>query len=117
METWEERERRIARDREAYVADLKPLPDGDKRKLIKAASKYRSGEDSCNSVYMGGIAQAMLRRALGGGSHDALPPLLKAANTSQLDEALYVCWAYIKAMRENPTKKCPFCGQIVSAEG
>lgn len=98
------------------MAELTALSMGDKRNLIRAASQYRSGEDSCNSVYMGGMAHAMLRRALGGGGYDGLDDLLAAANDARLNAGLYVCSSYIETMRRYPTKKCPCCGQIVSAE-
>lgn len=106
---WEER-------KAALMTELTARSTEEKRALIKAASQYRSGTDSCNSVYMGGMAHAMLRRALGGGGYDGLDELLAAANAAQLNAGLDVCSSYIETMRRHPTKKCPCCGQIVSVK-
>lgn len=106
---WEER-------KAVLMAELTELSLDEKRTLIKSASQYRSGTDSCNSVYMGGMAHAMLRRALGGGGYDGLDDLLAVATNKQLDDGLSVCSSYIETMRQYPTKKCPCCGQIVQAE-
>lgn len=103
-------------DKAILMAELTALDAAEKRQLILGASTYRSGEDSCNSIYMGGMAHSMLRHALGGTNMDNLDVLLAKASDKHLDRALEVCASYIKTMRENPVRKCPCCGQIVSAK-
>ncbi|WP_266032419.1 hypothetical protein [Brucella intermedia] len=96
---------------------LLDLPRDDKIKLIKRAREYRSGTDSCNSVYMGSMAISMLCRALGGiYGNDDVDYLLTKASDHNLDTALNVCASYIKTMEQHPTKPCPCCGQIVAAD-
>jgi hypothetical protein len=85
--------------------------------LIRRAASYRSGADSCNSLYMGSMATHSLYCALGGTSplHDTLDDLLSRATTAQLGAAMKVCDNIIRHMTKHPTKPCPCCGQIVPA--
>ncbi len=87
------------------------------RNLIRQAVYYRSGPDSCNSMYMGGMALASLMHALGTtlGNGDFEPVLLKA-NRKQLDNALDVCKNIIEYMQKHPMKICKCCGSILKAD-
>lgn len=107
--TGDEANKKWEAEKAELMKELVALSADTKRDLIKAASEYRSGSDSCNSVYMGGMAQSMLWRAIG-------PAGLTGASEKQLNAGLSVCASYIKYMREHPTKKCPCCGQIVHAK-
>lgn len=121
--TGAEADAKWAKEKAALMDELTKLSDDDKRGLILQASNYRSGQDSVNSVYMGGMATSMMRHALGesGGAmllaqRRKLSDLLLDASTPQLDKALDVCAWVIKYMREHPTVKCPCCGQITTPE-
>jgi len=90
----------------------------DPRKLIKAAAKYRSGSDSCNSVYMGSMATASLMRILGGSyGEDSLNDLLEKADAGRITSALEFCDPYIRRMLANPRRECLACGVLVNEEG
>lgn len=116
VETLKEMEARLAKEREAGMSELIPLERAVKVNLIKAAAAYRSGADSCNSVYMGGHAHAQLRVALGGGFRDSLDDLLERASDNELNAGLEACWPYIKHMREHPVDRCPCCGGLISGK-
>lgn len=85
------------------------------KELIKAALKYKSGADSCNSVYMGSMATARACAILGVG----WPPSVKLAdavdNASDkvIERLLEHCQHYIDYMLEHPTTRCKSCGQII----
>jgi len=112
-----ERELRLQEEKQILMAELLSMPRDLKAATIKAATEYRSGNDRCNSVYMGGMAHAMLVRALGGRyGHSLYDDLLAAATDAQIDAALDVCSSYIAFMRKNPVAKCPCCGAIVPAK-
>ena len=112
-----EADARWAKEKAALLAELAPLTRLEKEKLIQEASVYRSGPDSCNSLYMGSLAIGSLYYALNGiKSRDTLAELLGRASDAQIDAALGVCANIIKYMRENPTKACPTCGSTVLAE-
>lgn len=60
------------------------------RELIIAATTYRSGNDSCGSVYMGGMAMSMLGHIVGhGGWKDdrRLNDVIRAAPRAKIDKA------------------------------
>ncbi|KAB2699398.1 hypothetical protein F9K79_09910 [Ochrobactrum sp. Kaboul] len=100
----------------ALMKRLLDLPRYEKINMIRKAKSYRSGTDSCNSVYMGGMATSQLLQSLGGSyGKDDLDQLLTQANDAQLNKALDVCASYIETMERHPTKPCPCCGQIVDA--
>lgn len=84
--------------------------------LLLKATKYHSSEDRCNSVYMGGMAHAGLRRALG---YPALMPpmkpyeeLLKIVDDETLNKGIRYSMHTIEYMLAHPVSKCPCCGQI-----
>jgi len=86
------------------------------RALIREAMVYRSGEDSCNSVYMGSMAIAGLYHVLGlrygeGNFAEAL----EKAGRKKVDALLKECKSMIVYMRAHPRKHCPCCGQIIKA--
>lgn len=103
-------------ERRALMDELLPLGRDEKEKLILAATEYRSGEDSCGSVYMGSIAHAGLsaifRRPYGTCVYKEVIPL---ASDDQINAGLFKVANIIKYMREHPKKKCPCCGQITDA--
>jgi hypothetical protein len=102
----------------ALMERLLKLSIPEKVDLIKRSSTYRSGSDSCNSVYMGGMATSMLIHALGGAyGRDSVDNLIGWATEDQLNKALDVCAPYIDTMESAPTKSCKCCGQIVPDKG
>lgn len=107
-----------AKKKAALLQALAPLSRDEKANLILKASRYRSGADSCNSLYMGGLATASLVHALGGayGRDDVLMLLTKATD-AQIEAGLDVCANIIDYMRDHPTKPCPTCGQIMPDNG
>lgn len=100
-------------ERAAMMPELLKLSHAEKIKLIADAREYRSGPDSCNSLYMGGMALANLRRALKGKPLDEIPDTPEGH--ALLDAGLDVCWHYISYMMQHPTKKCPTCGGVMRA--
>lgn len=103
-----------AREKAILMAGVAPLPLDQKRDLIRRAADYKSGSDSCNSVYMGSLATHTMMLALGADpkSWDLEAPLAKAGPT-QIDKALDVCASIIWYMQKHPTTKCSQCGQVV----
>ena len=78
-----------------------------RRKEMKRAMQYRSGPDSCSSVYLGGMETAALTRLLGGRyGEDDLQDLIDSASEAQFEEA----WQYdgfqwiLKHYREGGSK-------------
>lgn len=94
--------------------------DNADRDLIRKALAYRSGEDSCNSVYMGSLATAMLFGVLelnyGRTPASAFDDALATATRMQLDECMNIARSVITYMDKNPVSRCPCCGQIVRAK-
>lgn len=78
---------------------------------ILAALEYRSGPDSCNSVYMGSMATASVYHAMGlnYGEGD-LVAAIKSAGSGQIANALDACRGVIRYMKMYPTTTCPTCG-------
>ncbi|SCM79903.1 hypothetical protein KL86PLE_90699 [uncultured Pleomorphomonas sp.] len=86
----------------------------EKRHLIKKAFDYRSGVDSCGSVYMGSMAKAELFRRLGGSFvRDSLDALLTKADDAHLSSALAYCSEILAYAEKHPVQICPCCGQII----
>lgn len=86
----------------------------NQRKLILDATKYRSGADSINSVYMGSMALASLYCALGKQyGRDSLEIAIATASEIQIQAALKICAPYIEYMIKYPTKHCQTCGNIM----
>ena len=86
------------------------------KELIRRAMEYRSGSDSCNSLYMGSMATAGLYHILGlqygkGGFDEAL----EKARRKQVDQLLKACDNIIEYMKKYPMKRCSHCGQVMSA--
>lgn len=100
-------------EKAALMPELLKLSHAEKIDMIRKAREYRSGSDSCNSLYMGGMALTSLRHALGGKQLDEIPDTPEGHRL--LDSGLDVCWHYISYMMQHPTKKCPTCGGIMSA--
>ena len=79
---------------------------------------YKSGSDSCNSVYIGGMAAAGAIRRLGGryGIDDDIKKLVASARPEQIDD----CHDYLKStidfMKKNPVHLCPHCGQVMKGK-
>jgi len=73
---------------------------------IVAASKYRSGPDSCNSLYMGSMATATLMNILGGtyAGRRSIFDLVKKATEHQLYKALEYCKPYLDSMDAKQAK-------------
>lgn len=78
---------------------------------ILAALNYRSGPDSCNSIYMGSMATAMVYHAVGlkYGMGD-LVAAIETASEDQVLRALDACRGVINYMKMYPTTTCPTCG-------
>lgn len=96
----------------ALLADWATLPRADKMALITKAREYRSGNDSCNSVYMGSTATHMLYRELAPGKDFA--DILEMSTDKQLDKALAVCAGVLDYAEHNPRERCPCCGAITT---
>ena len=77
---------------------------------ILAAVEYRSGTDSCNSLYMGSMARSQLLRHLGS-SHrtDNTESALEKASMEQLEKAHAFCEPYLAHRAKHPTGTCPTC--------
>ena len=87
----------------------------NKKKEIIEVMNYRSGEGMINTVYVGSMATAGAMRILGGiYSRDNFDDLLSKATDNQIDECYEYLDSYIQHMLDNPVKKCPHCGQIMS---
>lgn len=90
------------------------------RDLIRKALVYRSGEDSCNSVYMGSMATALVWQVLKVDllkqSRVDFDDALAKADRLQLDECMNIARSVIRYMDKNPVSRCPCCGQIVRAK-
>ena len=85
--------------------------DEDKADII-AALDYRSGPDSCNSVYLGSMAVGMICHAVGIKYSDAVDrrEIIRTASREQIDKALKIAKPVIDHMKEHPTAICPTCG-------
>ena len=80
------------------------------RQTILDAASYRSGPDSCNSVYLGSLGKHSLYVALGGSiGRDSLYELLDKATLEQLRAAEGICSSVIISMRTSPRMPCPVC--------
>lgn len=85
---------------------------------ILEASKYRSGNDSCNSLYMGGMMSARLFSILQADyGITSLSDALNKASVQNIIKAREYCDGFIQKMRKHPVHKCPTCGQIVQGRG
>lgn len=101
--------------------DLLERPVDERIQLICMAASYRSGQDSCNSVYMGGMAHSGLCRILRidysdpdrMSYKDALEWHVKAGDEDRVNKALEHCIFYISYAMGHPVTKCPTCGSIV----
>lgn len=102
----------------ALLRRIATWPREEQEKILHAATTYRSGTDSCNSVYMGSIAHAILRRALGDGypGTESYADLLPNVSNQRIMMGIEAAMHIIEYMLENPRKKCPCCGQITNAE-
>lgn len=89
-----------------------------KREEIKAVLKYRSGADSCNSVYVGSMATAKVCDILDitYGSDNINKAIDKADLRVIHRVHKYLYPGYIKYMRKNPVTKCKKCGQVIPAK-
>lgn len=75
---------------------------------------YKSGSDSCNSVYVGGLATAHVISVLGGSyGKDSFKGLIEEATGGQIQKVHEYLKSYINYMLANPINKCPHCGQIM----
>lgn len=90
----------------------------DKRDLIKQATKYRSGPDSCNSLYMGGMAHAQLCRDLGVSypTPNGIEDAIDKATDAQIDTAYERLSKFIDKMQKKPMRHCQCCGQVMEAK-
>lgn len=82
--------------------------------VLLAATKYRSGEDSCNSVYMGGMGHTSLRQALGDSypNKHSYEELVAIVSDKILNKGIMTAMHTIEYMLANPRRTCPCCGQI-----
>lgn len=113
-----EADARFAARKAVVLPGLLALSRDEKVALIKGAASYRSGSDSCNSLYMGSIATSRLLHVLGGVyGQDGLESLLERATESQVNAGIDYAWNYIDYMQKHPMKPCPCCGQIVPDRG
>lgn len=82
--------------------------------VLLAATKYRSSEDSCNSIYMGGMTHTVLRGVLGDSypNKHSYEELVTTVSDDVLNKAIMVAMHTIEYMLANPRKTCPCCGQI-----
>ena len=86
------------------------------KELIRRAMVYRSGSDSCNSMYMGSMSTARLYYILGLKYGDVgFDEALEDATRKQLDKLLEACDNIIEYMKKYPMKRCSHCGQVMSA--
>lgn len=93
--------------------DAAPMDD---RALILAAMKYRDGNDSCNSFYMGSMAAARLYHALGMRyGDDGFAANLAIADDATVAKVKKAAQHYIDYMLAHPVRRCPSCGQITGA--
>ncbi len=86
--------------------------ESDKADII-AALDYRSGPDSCNSLYLGSMATHSICQAFGGSLGDVgfdLRKAIKDGTRRQVDKALESCASVIEYMKKHPTGRCPTCG-------
>ena len=102
----------------ALLEQLSKLTRKEKEGLLMAATTYRSGEDSCNSVYMGSMAHAGLMHALGGryGQPPGYSVLIPPSSSTMLDAGIKSAIHTIEYMIANPRKPCPCCGRIILGE-
>lgn len=99
----DEAEAKWKAEKAALLAELDPLSRNEKCALIVAAKTFRSGPDSCNSVYMGSMATHSLFCSLGGDVlRESLDDLLERATDQQISAALDVCANIIKHMGRGP---------------
>lgn len=87
-----------------------------KRDRLTQAIAYRSGPDSCNSVYLGGMHLARLTMFLGGNMWSKMDELIASASEKNIDRCLEDIKSHLEYMDRHPVKKCPCCGGIVSAK-
>lgn len=92
-------------------------PEAIDRALILAAMEYRSGNDSCNSFYMGSSATARLYHALGMRyGDDGFAANLAIADDATVAKVKKAAQHYIDYMLAHPVKRCPTCNQITGAK-
>lgn len=83
---------------------------------ILDALEYKSGNDSCNSVYVGSLGTAIVVEILGGYyGKSYIPALLNVATEAQVRAAHKQLKRVITYMHKPPVKKCPHCGNITPA--
>lgn len=81
------------------------------------ATKYRSGNDSCNSVYIGGMQLCAAMTALGGAfGRDTFEDACAKASDRRLDAALAECEWVLDYADKHPVTVCECCGQIKPAK-
>lgn len=99
------------------LAEINAKPRPEREALLLAATTYRSGNDSCNSVYMGGMAHHSLRLAL----RDPYPnkmsyaELIPTVSDKCLEAGIKAAIHTIEYMLRNPRDICPRCGSVVKA--
>lgn len=110
---------RHAADSTVYAKNARwaaDAPPADDRALILAAMKYRDGNDSCNSFYMGSMATARLYHALGMRyGDDGFAANLAIADDATVAKVKEAAQPYIDYMLAHPVKRCPTCNQITGA--
>lgn len=102
---------------EKLEAEIATWSREDQEKVLLAAASYRSGENACGSIYMGGMAHAQLRHALGDGypGTKTYAELISTVPGTVLKGAIRCAMHTIEYMLHNPRKAYPCCGQIVKA--
>ncbi len=98
------------------LPSLLALAIDEKRQLVVDAAKYRSGEDSIGSFYMGGMAIAGVTRRLGGTYGIRISKLVETATEKQIDNTIDYVFHYIDYMQKHPVGHCPQCGQIIAKD-
>lgn len=87
------------------------------KEAIIFATTYRSGEDSCGSVYMGGMAHSKLKYILHKGyvrdRSGSLEGALAQVDRDTLLEAYEHVVPYIRAALKHGTRHCPCCASIL----
>jgi len=94
---------------------LKKMTIRRRQNVLIDSTSYHSGEDRCNSVYMGGRAHASLRRALGSDypGTKTYDVLIREVDEKILNHCLMVNMHTIEYMLAYPVTNCPCCGQII----
>jgi hypothetical protein len=91
------------------------MPRAEQNKILLDVTTYRSGENQIGSVYMGGLAHASLKAALGWPNDPARRPyavLIPGVSDDRIARGIEVVIHTIQYMLDNPRANCPCCGQI-----